>query len=173
MTCPDAHEPVVGAEPSDGIEESALRSALRPHAAGVVVATASGPDGPVGLTLTSFAVASLSPPIVSFFLGRRSSTVSVFLDAVWYGVHVLSAEQLALAVRFATPGADRFGPPTEWSSGPTGVPVIGGCITRLICRRHTVLPLGDHYLIAGCVMSAAQDRRGEALVHHQGRLHGL
>src|SRR3982750_634913 len=57
------------------VDAAAFRSALRHLAGGVTVVTAAGPDGPVGLTVTSLTAASLVPPLVSFYVDRDSGSL--------------------------------------------------------------------------------------------------
>ncbi|CAO0825490.1 Flavin-dependent reductase OS=Streptomyces microflavus OX=1919 GN=Smic_03040 PE=4 SV=1 [Streptomyces microflavus] len=99
-----------------------LRSVFRRHAAGVAVITATG-DRPVGFTATSLNSVAAEPPLISFGIGTSSSSWPVLAEAEHVGVHILGEHQQELAATFARSGADRFGPSTEWSSGPEGVPV--------------------------------------------------
>ncbi|CAM5406962.1 Flavin reductase family protein OS=Streptomyces cyaneofuscatus OX=66883 GN=G3I52_09260 PE=4 SV=1 [Streptomyces cyaneofuscatus] len=98
-----------------------LRSVFRRHAAGVAVITAAG-ERPVGFTATSLNSVAAEPPLVSFGIGTSSSSWPVLAEAEYVGVHILGEHQQELAATFARSGADRFGPSTDWSSGPEGVP---------------------------------------------------
>ena len=155
------------------VDPMVLRRTLQAHAAGVCVVTTAGPDGPVGITATSFTPVSLDPPLVSFCLGRQSSTWPAFRTAEWFGVHVLGAHQQDVAERFAMKGIDRFAPPTRWAPGPHGVPLLDGTLAHLVCSRHAVLPIGDHYLVLGTVVAAQRGDDGPGLVHRHGRLQAV
>ena len=155
------------------VNGSDLRRALQAHGAGVVIVTTAGPEGPAGLTVTSFTSLSLNPPLISFSIGRKSSTLAAFRMSSCFAVHVLGSKQHELAQRFAAKGADRFAPPTEWTEGPLGVPILNGALAHMICTRHAVLGFGDHSLFVGCVIVASKGQDGPALVHHQGVLRAL
>ena len=99
-----------------------LRSVFRRHAAGVAVITAQNAAGPVGFTATSLSSVSAEPPLLSFGIGTGASSWPVISEARHVGVHILGEHQRELAATFARSGADRFGAPTGWRSGPRGFP---------------------------------------------------
>ncbi|MDI5966543.1 flavin reductase family protein [Streptantibioticus silvisoli] len=152
------------------IDGPALRGVLRSHAAGVAVLTAAGPDGPAGVTITSFTSISATPALVSFALADTSTTWARIKDSRWFGIQLLGADQAELAARFATSGADRFAAPTRWHTGPQGVPLLDGCLSWLVCSRHDQLRLGDHHLVVGAVEHAQAGEPGDSLVHLHGAL---
>lgn len=104
-----------------------FRSVFRRHAAGVAVITAQG-ERPVGFTATSLTSVAAEPPLISFGIGTSSSSWPVLSGAEYVGVHILGEHQRELATTFARSGADRFGPSTDWSSGPEGVPLLAACV---------------------------------------------
>ncbi|WP_219420091.1 flavin reductase family protein [Pseudonocardia nigra] len=108
------------APPSPGAVAADLRTAFRSHPTGVAVITATDGRGvPAGLTASSVASVSLEPPAIVFSIAPGSAAPAV-LGAASFLVHLLDSGNAALARRFATPGADRFGPATLWSRLPTG-----------------------------------------------------
>ncbi|MGW0736455.1 flavin reductase family protein [Streptomyces sp. NPDC002851] len=150
-----------------------LRSVFRQHAAGVAVITAHGATGPVGFTATSLASVSAEPPLVSFGIGTGSSSWPVLAEAEYVGVHILGEHQDDLAATFARSGADRFAPPTRWSRGPHGVPVLGGVVAWLVCRIVARVPAGDHRLLLAEVALGDPSTGGRPLLYHQGRFTAL
>ncbi|MEU4658931.1 flavin reductase family protein [Streptomyces sp. NPDC023723] len=150
-----------------------LRSVFRRHAAGVAVITASGPSGPAGFTATSLASVSAEPPLLSFGVGTGSSSWPVIAEAGHVGVHILGEHQQELAATFARSGADRFGPPTAWRTGPEGVPVLDGVLAWLVCRVAGRVPAGDHRIVLAEVLLGDPAGDGRPLVYHQGRFGGL
>nr|WP_184080187.1 flavin reductase family protein [Nocardiopsis mwathae] len=153
------------------VDAGTFRRALGSHAAGVVVVTAAPADGRVGVTATSFTSVSLDPPLVSFYIDARSGTWPGIRDASAFAVNLLAADQREVAHRFATKGVDRFAPPTRWRSGPEGLPLIEGAVGHILCRRHDLLAVGDHWLVVGRV-AAAEVRAAEGgrpLLYHRGR----
>ncbi|PRX98691.1 flavin reductase family protein [Allonocardiopsis opalescens] len=168
MTAPaDGLRPEPGPAGADGEEE--FRRALGRHAAGVVAVTARHAGRPIGLTATSFTSVSLDPPLVSFYLARSSTSWHGLRGAERFAVNVLAGDQAELARRFSRRGADRFAPPTRWSAGPYGLPLLSGAAAHLICERHTAIELGDHSLVVGRVDSARVRPGRPPLLYHGGR----
>ncbi|MEU0658276.1 flavin reductase family protein [Streptomyces lavendulocolor] len=149
-----------------------LRSVFRRHAAGVAVITARG-ERPVGFTATSLTSVSAEPPMISFGVGTSSSSWPVLAEAEHIGVHVLGDHQRELAATFARSGADRFGAPTRWHTGPQGVPVLDGVLAWLVCRVVARVPAGDHRLVVAEVVAGDPDGAGRPLLYHEGRFNAL
>ena len=99
-----------------------FKAAFRNHAAGVAVITADAGDGPVALTATSVFSVSAEPPLLVFSLSASSSSTPTLTRASTVVVHLLSADQLDLAVLAATSGIDRFADTSIWSRLETGEP---------------------------------------------------
>lgn len=164
------------ASPETGIPRTAspdlLRSVFRQHAAGVAVITAAG-DRPVGFTATSLNSVAADPPLISFGVGTSSSSWPVVAEAEHIGVHILGEHQRELAATFARSGADRFGPATDWHSGPEGVPVLDGVLAWLVCRVVARIPAGDHRIVIAQAVVGDPIGGGRPLVYHQGRFTAL
>src|SRR6185369_10777126 len=103
-----------------------FRAALGMFATGVTIVTARTADGgTVGLTANSFNAVSLQPPLVLWSLSRSAGSMPAFARGSHYAIHILAANQRALAERFASKGIDRFqGVP--WHEGVSGAPLLDG-----------------------------------------------
>lgn len=127
-----------------------FKAAFRHHAAGVAVVTASTDDGPVALTASSVTSVSAEPPVLLLSVSDTTRTGSALARASTAVVHLLDADDLALAVRCADPTVDRFADTTTWTSLPSGEPafhgprmLLRGEVTQRIVSGHaTVLMLG-------------------------------
>jgi flavin reductase (DIM6/NTAB) family NADH-FMN oxidoreductase RutF len=146
-----------------------FRRAMGRHPAGVVIVTVAGPEGPAGLTVTSFSSASLDPPLVSFYIGHASSNWPAIRDARHFAVNLIGEGHQSLAHRFALKGEDRFAPPTRWSRGRWDLPLLSDATTHLLCTTETLVTVGDHDLVVGLVVEAAFGHCDRPLLHHQGR----
>ncbi len=154
-------------------EGKALRQALGRYPTGVAIVTTRTPDGrAVGLTINSFASLSLAPALVLWSLVDRSPNVASFQGASHFAISVLAQNQQDVASRFANPAVlDKFDQVPVVES-PEGVPVIGGAVATLVCRRSKHLTEGDHELFIGQVVRL-DTREGEPLVFHGGRFGAL
>jgi len=145
-----------------------FRQALGAFTTGVTIITALDADGTdVGMTANSFNSVSLTPPMVLWSLGHSSTNIAAFLQAKHFAVHILAADQDALALRFSQRGIDRFaGLPLERGVG--GVPLLGGAAARLECRTAFQYEGGDHVIFVGEVLAFEHWER-EPLVFKRGR----
>lgn len=155
--------------PAEG-DTRRFRDALGAFATGVCIVTTGGSPAPVGITANSFASLSLDPPLVLWSPARASRRYAAFSAARHYAIHVLAADQFALARHFALNGLD-FALPGVTAS-PEGVPLLPGCLARFECCQQAVHEGGDHALIIGRVLRAAS-RPGAPLVFSAGRYGGF
>lgn len=149
----------------------AFRTALGSFATGITVVTTRAPDGaPVGITANSFASVSLDPPLVLWSPARASRRFPAFAGAPTFAVHVLSHDQQAVCDAFVR-AAQGFGA-IPFSEGPGGLPLIEGCLARLVCDREAAIEAGDHVILIGRVREAVT-RPGAPLVFQGGRYGGF
>lgn len=147
-----------------------LRDALGRFATGVTVVTAASAAGPVGITANSFTSVSLDPPLVLWCPARGSRRFVHFADAAHFSIHVLGAEQMDLARRFAS-GPGTFDAPNDALS-PEGVPHLRGVLARFDCALHAAHDGGDHSIVVGRVLRGAL-RDGAPLVFSAGGYGGF
>lgn len=100
----------------------AFRNAFRSHPAGVAIVTADPGSGPVALTVSSLISVNAEPPTVAFSVSGRSGSGAALMSASTIVVHLLQFSNLELVRKVAAPGADRFGPDTDWERLATGEP---------------------------------------------------
>jgi flavin reductase (DIM6/NTAB) family NADH-FMN oxidoreductase RutF len=164
MTMPDLMSPEHVFIP-DPAHQRAFRNALGAFTTGVTVVSAMTREGPTGMTVNSFASVSLDPPLVLWSAARNSARHGVFTGADHYAIHVLGADQHQLSARFTRGGLGFDG--LDWEEGEEGVPIISGTLARFECRRYTLHDAGDHTIVIGRVLRAAQ-REGEPLCFSRG-----
>jgi flavin reductase (DIM6/NTAB) family NADH-FMN oxidoreductase RutF len=153
--------------PDDVARETlAYRRALGAFPTGVCVVTADTPEGPLGITVNSFASVSLEPRLVLWCLDERSERWPVFAAAECFAIHVLPAGDQGLAVRFAR-GVCRLEPGefVRVGEGPPGLPEA---LARFDCATHERIQMGDHMIVVGRV-ERFEARGGEALTFYRGR----
>lgn len=147
------------------LDPTDFRNAMSKFASGVTVVTAHAPDGtPVGFTASAFSSLSLDPPLILVCLDRRAECFEAFQHADTFGVSILRHGQDAIAMRFATRGADKFGV-ADTSPGESGVPLVDGAIARVECTMHERVEGGDHVILVGEVTKAVTED-GEPLLHY-------
>ncbi|WP_290652458.1 flavin reductase family protein [Aquisalimonas sp.] len=149
------------------IDSDTLRKSLGAFATGVTVVTARDPAGnAVGMTVNSFTAVSLEPPLVLWSVARGVGPVDAFSTASHYAVHVLHADQEALADHFARDRDDKFAD-IPFTNGIAGLPLLDDFTARFQCRVEQRLDGGDHVMLLGRVL-ALDHRPGEPLIFHAG-----
>lgn len=141
------------------------RSALSRFATGVAVVTASGPNGPVAITINSFASVSLDPALILWSPDKNSNRHDVFVSADHFVVHILAAHQREICDLFVKTATafDQI----ETEANEHGVPIIQDCLAVFECRKFESVDAGDHTILLGEVLKASH-RSGEALVFANG-----
>jgi len=140
-------------------------------ATGVTIVTARAPDGKlVGLTANSFNSVSLSPPLVLWSLARAARSYDAFHQGSHYAIHILAADQQALAQRFATPGIDRF-VDLAVTEGASGAPLISGCVATFECFNRSRYAEGDHVIFVGEVEYCSHRTGASPLLYHGGQFY--
>ncbi|PTR32031.1 flavin reductase (DIM6/NTAB) family NADH-FMN oxidoreductase RutF [Rhodococcus sp. OK519] len=128
-----------------------FRHAFRGHPAGVAIITALGRTGPVGITSSSVASVSADPAVLGFSLQSLRGSAAEIGSARSLLVHLLTADNLALARRFATSDTDRFGVGTAWSPLDSGEPLLEGTGTVLRCSPLTRTEVGSALVVTAAV----------------------
>ena len=128
-----------------------FRNTLGHFATGVTCMTTLSPAGePVGITVSSFNSLSLDPPLSLWSIAASGASFPAFQVGDHFAVNVLSAEQDALAMKFAKAGGDKFAD-VDVHHGLDGVPLIAGCVVYFECTVAARHPGGDHDIIVGRV----------------------
>lgn len=133
-----------------------FREAMSRLAAAVAVITAAGPERePRGLVVTAFTSYSAAPPSVMASIDRRSRSYGVITACEAFGAHILHEDQARVAEVFAGRSDDKFaGLDWRWDGD---VPVLGGTMAYLRCRRSGTYPHGDHAIVIGEVEGGSLD----------------
>lgn len=156
-----------------------FKTLFRGHPGGVAVITADAGDGPVALTATSVSSVSADPPLLVFSVSAQSSSSPVLAAAETVVVHLLDADDLALAKLGATSGVDRFADTSRWSRLTTGEPVYRGVRAWVRCAVVSRMDAGGSIVIAGHALQSHVERdvepggHGDALVYHNRTWHRL
>lgn len=136
---------------------------------GVTIVTANSSSGPVGVAIGSFVSISLDPPLVGFFLGNQSGSGQGLRDAGHFCVNILCHDQLDLCGTMASRAEDKF---EKWESSPsagTGSPVFPGIRAYVDCEIDSIVPVGDHDLFVGRVVSLDTMSDTEPMIFDTGR----
>ncbi len=148
----------------------AYRNALGHFGTGVTVITTSTNEGPIGMTVNSFASVSLEPALVLWSLSKTSGRFDAFQNAEHYSIHVMREDQDKLALEFAK-NADAF-ETCDWRYDGYSVPLLNNALTRFDCHQQAVHDAGDHVIIVGQVKGVVANK-GAPLIFAKGQFGGF
>ena len=145
-----------------------FRNALGQFATGVTVVTAAdGQGGFVGTTASSFNSVSVDPPLILWSIDKGARSLPAYVQAEYFVVNILAADQVALSNHFARQQEDKFST-VEFDLNAQAVPVLRGCSAWFYCKTRYLYEGGDHTIIVGEVMHFDSSGR-DGLLFHQGR----
>ena len=146
----------------------AFRDAIGHFPTGVTVVTATGPDGPAGMTTNAVTSLSLDPMLLLVCFESSSRTLEVVRASRRFAVNVLRAEDGDLAAVFASKrvGAEKFADVTHAESH--GVPVLDRALAWIACELRELRPAGDHEIGIGEVLGTGAGQAGDPLVFYRG-----
>ena len=149
-------------------DNRSLRSRLGRFATGITVVTVKDAGGHyIGRTINSFASVSLDPPLILWSLNRFSTSLRAFASMEHFAVHVLGADQVSTAERFAKMGTRDPFHDHDVSEGLGGVPIIHGCAVVFECRKYDLHSAGDHIVFFGEILRIRETEK-PGLVFHNG-----
>jgi len=150
------------------VQPEELRCLLAHLATGVTVVATRHPDTGelLGLTASSFASVSLSPPLVLVCVKTSLRSHDAIRAAGVFSINVLDQNVEHVARRFARRLSNKFRG-LAFQTRLTGAPVLDGALVWLDCRTWAAYPGGDHTIYVGEV-AAGGACDGLPLIHHRG-----
>jgi flavin reductase (DIM6/NTAB) family NADH-FMN oxidoreductase RutF len=98
---------------------------------------------------------------------KGSRRFGYFEQAKHFAVHVLAADQEAMC--FASSKDQHALKALDHSTNAEGTPVLSGCLARFECATEAHYEAGDHVIMVGKILRAAQEE-GDALAFFAGRI---
>lgn len=138
-----------GGETTGAPDAEAMRAARRRWASGVAVVTTVSDGGFRGATIDSLQIASLEPPVVTFFLETEGEVLKQILASGICALSVLDRGQEFLAERFAgrAPAVDPAFRGVPYETAETGAPLLSAALAWFDCRLELATPMGDHMML--------------------------
>ena len=149
-----------------------FRKAMRQLTGGVSVVTAGRGRDISGMTVTSVSSLSVDPPALIVSINRESSSWPLLKRYGFFGVNILTSDQIDIAERFTgkggLKGADRFAG-AGWMTRASGVPLLVGALAAIDCEVEDIVERHSHAIVIGRVLDVAVSARTAALAYWQGR----
>lgn len=154
------------------VSSGVFRGAMRRLAGGVSVITAGRGKDISGMTVTSVSSLSVDPPALIVSINREASSWPLVKRYGFFGVNILTSDQLDVAERFTgkggLKGAARFAG-ADWTTRASGVPLLVGALAAIDCEVEDVVERHSHAIVIGRVLDVAVSARTAALAYWQGR----
>jgi flavin reductase (DIM6/NTAB) family NADH-FMN oxidoreductase RutF len=119
-----------------------FRGAMRHLAGGVSVITVGRGRDITGMTVTSVSSLSVDPPTLIVSINRESSSWALLKRHGFFGVNILTADQLDIAERFTgkggLKGSARFAG-AQWITRASGVPLLAGALAAIDCEVEDII----------------------------------
>ena len=155
------------------IHPDRYREVMRHHPTGVAAVSSLDPDTgkPCGLVVGTLASLSLDPALITFSVGRTSSSWPKIARTGKFTVSLLAQGQQAVAAALSGRKEDKFAG-LAWSLSALGTPRIDGAVGWIDCTVERELDGGDHVLVIATVVGLSASG-GEPMVFHGGSLGGF
>jgi len=154
------------------VTASDFRNAMRQLTGGVSVITAGKGRDISGMTVTSVSSLSVEPASLIVSLNRESSSWPLVKRYGFFGVNILTSDQLDIAERFTgkggLKGVDRFAG-ARWLTRASGVPLLADALAAIDCEVEDIVERHSHAIIIGRVLDVTVSPRTAALAYWQGQ----
>lgn len=145
-----------------------FRQTLGRFASGVTIVSVQHGGAALGMTASAFVSVSLTPPLILVSVDKKAHMHAALLQAERFGISILSAQQRDLSEHFAGKPQTATIP---WFDHE-GLPLIGGSVAQLVCRKYSEQDGGDHTLFVGEVLYSRYTD-DDPLVYFRGAYHEL
>jgi flavin reductase (DIM6/NTAB) family NADH-FMN oxidoreductase RutF len=150
-------------------DPAVFRQLLGRFASGVTVVTTRDREGrPVGMTASSLASVSMTPPLISVCVDVSAELHNALAASGEFVVNILRADQEAISRRFAELPQGRRFVTGGWRVAERDSIVLDGVLAHIDCEHYAEFPLGDHTLFVGRVTGGSA-HEGDPLLYFRGR----
>ncbi len=156
------------------VDSKLFRSTMGHFPTGVTVVTTHHPQhGYFGVTISSLASVSLTPPLVLFCMGTSGHSINIFREVDHFTFNILSHDQDSLSNLFAS----RM--PIDWNNinfsecPKTKAPILEGALGHISCQKFQTYPGGDHEIFVGEVLDMGINQTRQPLIRYAGEYHSI
>lgn len=153
------------------ITPAEFRKVLSTFATGVTVVTTQVNDKVHGMTANAFTSVSLNPPLVLVAVSKDAETHQYIQETGKFGISILSGKQSDLSNYYAGKPDPEIEATLHYEY-INEIPVLGTCLSNLVCNLWAQYEGGDHTLFVGEV-TALRLLQGDPLLFFQSRYHEL
>ena len=153
----------------EGLKD-AFKGAMRRLASGVVVATVTTPEGPVGMAATSITSLTFDPLAVLICVNQTTSLHAHLSPGSPICINLLSRDQKDVSMAFGSPAAREVRFATgEWGVDRHGSPMLEGAQFNLSCTIDSMTLYGTHSIVIARVEAARLSEGTDPLIYVDGK----
>jgi 4-nitrophenol 2-monooxygenase / 4-nitrocatechol 4-monooxygenase, reductase component len=149
------------------MDPAEFRNAIGRFLTGVTVITTAHDAVLHGITASAVASLSVDPPTLLVCLNKQSATRGAVAAARRFVVNVLAADQVELAMHFASKSPEKF-VRMEVETSPHGLPRLPGAVATIECVVAAEVDGGTHSIFVGRAESGSTGS-GAPLGYFRGR----
>ena len=140
----------------------------------VNIVTTDGEGGRAGLTASAVCSVTAEPPTLLVCVNRGSSAAPAFMknDAVCVNTVGPAHQDLAMLFGGKTPMDERFDK-AEWTTGPSGAPVLTGSVVSFDCKVTSRNIVGSHEVLFCEIIDISRTEGVPGLVYFARKFHEL
>jgi flavin reductase (DIM6/NTAB) family NADH-FMN oxidoreductase RutF len=158
------------------MDAAGFRKIMGHFATGITVVTTSVEEGKLhGMTANAVTSVSLDPLLLLVCVTRTSHAYDELLRASHFGINVLAEDQERLSRLFAERRPPEQGQlrGARYHLGPSGSPLLEGCLAYLECEIRERFHGGDHDIFLGEALHGDVSRDAPPLLYYRGGYRSL
>lgn len=145
-----------------------FRKTLAQFPTGVtVITTRDAERNPIGVTASSFNSVSVDPPLILWSIDKKAYSKEIFEKSEYFGVNVLTHNQIDISNRFSRKGDDKF-KDIDYHNGKGDTPMLNEYSAQFECKTWNVYEGGDHLILVGEVVKYRHNETKPPLVFAHG-----
>ena len=146
----------------------ALKSAFSEIPAGVAAVGVVNQEGePDAMIVSTATPVSLSPPLISICMDKKSKTWQRMKGASCNGINILGSTSVDDLTSLRNPNyLDRF-KSVKWRKTSSGSLMLDNYAIHLDCKVHDTVDAGDHDLLLLRIVELSQNETNTSLFYHR------
>ncbi len=145
-----------------------LKDIMRDLPVPLTIVTAKSDNVKRGVTLSSFTMLSVEPPLISFNIDCKTQFCKFFKSVNNFAVHFPGQDHTDISKRFATSGLSGEEQFDEIATHENvfGTPILSDIGKVIYCTVAERIKIGDHFILIGQVVEVNNEDESPALLYH-------
>ena len=146
------------------INQKNYKKTLSKFSTGVTIVGINVNNKVIGKTVNSFSSVSLSPPLVSFSLDKKSTEINQYKNSNYLSINILNKNQKNISIIFSKKKSQWGNVDFYLSKYKT--PIIKNCLSNLECKVEKLIPTGDHIIFICKIINILNNDNKKPLIYY-------